>query len=160
MQTEINDFKDRSNQIVSILLNGKKYRLKRYTMAQEIALKNLFEGNLESWQKGLNGLDGETLIKSLWCFLEDKTEFTNWVKLAEQISGDLSEKMNILESLSTCITAGMPDVQEAVKKRAAIAKKQALTLLRGSLTGPGSTIPSPKNMGGQGQKSKTAPTTK
>lgn len=161
MATEVKDFKERSNPTVAIELNGKKYPLKRYTIAQEIKLKHLFQGDLEIWQKGLNALDGETLVKTLFTFLDPwNSQFKTWEDVAEELSGDLTEKMNMLEAISTCITAAMPEVQAAVKKRAAQGKKQALTLLRSSLTGPGSTTASQKPTDGTEKKSKTSRTTK
>ena len=160
MADEVVDFKDRINKFVVIELNGKRYRLNRYTIAKEIKLKEMFGGNLDGWEKNLDVMDPETLVKTLWFLLEDHEYFVSWEFMAEQLSGDLTEKMNMSEAILSCMLAGMPDAQQAVKKRADYVKKKVLTLLQSSLTGPGSTTTSQKPTAGHAKKSKNSRTTK
>ncbi len=137
METAQN-FPDKLLSNVAVKLGGKEYQLRRFTFRQEIMLKKIAGGDLQKWQENFSKLDAETMVNTLHLFMDKTTDFPTPESLLDVLDCTLEQKMAIMNAITCCITAAMPDVQESLKKKTEEAVSQFRAMLTSQLTGPGS----------------------
>lgn len=143
------DFRERITHSISVAINGKNYKLRRYTIAQEIKLKNAFDGDLDKWHERMAKIDGEALVKTIHLFMDDTEDFPTWESLADKLDGTVDEKAGLIQAISLCIANAMPDVVDEVKKRTDKARSELRDQIKQSLTGLSSSTPSIKPTDGE-----------
>jgi hypothetical protein len=134
------DFRKGLVKKVYVQIEGVEYPLKRFTMEQELLLKEQFGEDLEEWRKKLSSLDTTCLLQSLHFFLEPNDMFKTWKDIAKHVDCQLEERMNMHNAITFCILAAVPEAQEAVKKKTEEIGLLLKNMIREKLTGLGSSI--------------------
>lgn len=143
------NFPDQLMSRVAVKLRGKEYPLKRFTFGQEIRLKQVAGGDMQKWQKEFQQLDPECMINTLFLFMEPNQDYPNTQALGEALDCTLEQKMAIMNAITSCITAAMPEIQDALKKNTDKACREFREMVMSQLTGPGSSTNSSQPTDGE-----------
>lgn len=140
---------------VIVEIDGKQFPLKRFTFKQEILLRQEFNGDLEVWRKKIEQLDGETILRTFFIFMEPNDTYKTVDQMAESLNCTMEEKWNMLNAITFCMVGAKPEVQDALKKNTKAMVEKLQTEVMNKLTGMLSSIDSIQPTDGDLNKSST-----
>lgn len=135
-------FPDSLVKVVVCEINGERFPLKRFTIRQEMKLKQAFGGSLEGFSEKLKQLDGETLLRTLLVFMEPNEKYKTFDDFADNLDCTMDVKWNIFNAITMVIVGASPETQDLLKKNLDHLKSRFQKEINERLTGSLSSIDS------------------